>query len=126
MKLRIQGNSLRLRVSRSEVARFSETGRIAETIRFASQPEAVLTYALESSADAAAIAVLWQPQLVAVLIPPTAAREWAEGDEVGLYGDCSVGEQTLSVSVEKDFACLDRSDADNSDTFPNPLHGATC
>ena len=126
MKLRIQGNSLRLRVSRSEVARFSETGRIAETIRFAQEPEATLTYALESSVDTAAIAARWQPGEVAVVIPADVARKWAEGDGVGLSGDCSIGERTLSVLVEKDFACLDRSDADNADTFPHPLHGATC
>jgi hypothetical protein len=126
MKLRIQGSSLRLRVSRSEVARFNETGRIAETIRFAPEPEATLTYALESSVDAAKISVRWQPQEVAVLVPAKAAREWAEGEGVGLHGDCGAGEQALSILVEKDFACLDRSDADNADTFPHPLHDATC
>jgi len=26
----------------------------------------------------------------------------------------------LDIIVEKDFACLDLSDADNKDTFPNP------
>jgi hypothetical protein len=126
MKLRIQGNSLRLRVSRSEVARFGEMGRVAETIRFAPEPEAALTYALESSVDANEIGVRWQPGEVAVVIPATAARKWAEGEGVGLYGDCGVGEGRLSVLVEKDFACLDRSDADNADTFPHPLHGTVC
>jgi hypothetical protein len=28
--------------------------------------------------------------------------------------------------VEKDFACLDRIDEDNGDTFANPHAGATC
>lgn len=32
----------------------------------------------------------------------------------------------LELILEKDFACLDRSDADNHDTFPNPLIGASC
>jgi len=30
------------------------------------------------------------------------------------------------VIVEKDFACLDRSDEGNKDTFANPLAGPNC
>jgi hypothetical protein len=32
----------------------------------------------------------------------------------------------LNVIVEKDFACLDLSDAENEDTFQNPELGAAC
>jgi hypothetical protein len=49
MKLRIKGNSLRLRVSRSELVRFQAGVRIEETIHFTPAPEAKLTYALESA-----------------------------------------------------------------------------
>jgi hypothetical protein len=40
MKLRIKGNSLRLRVSPSELARFQAGGRTEETIRFTEAAEA--------------------------------------------------------------------------------------
>ena len=50
MKLRIQGNSLRLRVSPSEMTRLLEAGRIEETIHFAHGGDARLTYALEHAA----------------------------------------------------------------------------
>ena len=36
------------------------------------------------------------------------------------------GNRSLDLIVEKDFACLDLSDADNEDTFPNPNSGAIC
>ena len=49
MKLRIKGNSLRLRVSRSEFTRFLSQSRIEETIHFGPGPEAKLTYGLEST-----------------------------------------------------------------------------
>jgi hypothetical protein len=49
-KLRIKGNSLRLRVSRFELAPFQLGGRIEETIRFTEASDAKLTYALESAA----------------------------------------------------------------------------
>jgi hypothetical protein len=32
----------------------------------------------------------------------------------------------LKIAVEKDWACLDDSDEDNADTFPNPNQGANC
>jgi len=57
MKLRIKGNSLRLRVSRSELAHLQAGGRIEETIRFAEAPEAKLTYASESAAQSSPLRV---------------------------------------------------------------------
>ena len=47
--------------------------------------------------------------------------------EVGVYTTLDMGSAgSLEVAVEKDFACLDRSDEDNCDTFANPHLGATC
>jgi len=126
MKLRIKGNSLRLRVSRSELTRLMQIGRIEETIRFAPEKDATLTYALEQSVGYEAMTVRWRPQEVAVLLPQEEARGWSEGDQVGLYCDCRVGEEILAVMVEKDFACLDGTEADNEDTFPNPNQGTVC
>jgi hypothetical protein len=40
MKLRIKGNSLRYRVGRSELAKFVDSGRIEDTIYFASEQAA--------------------------------------------------------------------------------------
>jgi hypothetical protein len=34
---------------------------------------------------------------------------------------CLVSRPTLEVLVEEDFACLDRTDANEDDTFPNQL-----
>ena len=47
--------------------------------------------------------------------------------EVGVYAALEMGQAgSLEVVVEKDFACVDRSDNENSDAFPNPHAGATC
>jgi hypothetical protein len=40
MKIRIQGNSMRIRVGRSELALFLHQGRIEDTIQFTPAPEA--------------------------------------------------------------------------------------
>jgi hypothetical protein len=61
-----------------------------------------------------------------VVLPSGAARNWAEGERVGIYGSVAVGKDKLALIVEKDFACLDGSDRDNLDAFPNPQRGITC
>jgi hypothetical protein len=47
MKLRIKGNTLRLRVSRSKVPRLLSGDRLEETIHFTPEPVAKFTYALQ-------------------------------------------------------------------------------
>ena len=127
MKLRIKGNSLRLRVSRSELARFQEGGRIEETIHFTAAPEATLTYALESATRPSPVTVRYGSREVTVILSKDRARIWSDESEVGVYTTLDIGAAgSLEVAVEKDFACLDRSDEDNRDTFANPVAGATC
>jgi hypothetical protein len=103
-----------------------QTGRIEERIRFAPENEAELRYALESSVAHSEMTVRWRPQEVTVILPADAARKWSESDQVGMDCSCGVGEAILAVLVEKDFACLDGTDADNEDTFPNPSQGKIC
>jgi len=123
MKLRITSNSLRLRISQSDLARFMQSGQIEETIHFAADAAAQLSYALEQSDTAREISLVYQPQSVTVSIPSAAARDWAGGNRVGIYGDVDVGIYKLTVTVEKDFACLDGTNRENIDTFPNPQKG---
>jgi hypothetical protein len=64
---------------------------------------------------------------IAVLLPYELAKRWADTGQVGLYATMNMeGNRSLDLIVETDFACLDLSDADNEDTFPNPLVGTTC
>lgn len=127
MKLRIHKNSLRLRLGPSEIARLLASGRIEETIRFAPGDFAQLTYALElAPADAEDLSVRYVLSEIAVIVPQAQAQQWADGNAVGISGKISVGEDTLELLVEKDFACVDRKPELNEDTFPNPKAGATC
>jgi hypothetical protein len=127
MKLRIQGDSLRLRVSRSEFDRFLRGERIEETTHFSSQPEAWLTYSLERAAGSDLTGVRYSTGHVAVLLSSDDVRTWSDSKEVGIYRSVEIGQQnSLELVIEKDYACLDRSDEDNTDTFENPHAGAVC
>lgn len=118
---------MRLRVSRSELARFLNGQRVEETIHFTRAPEASLTYALECAVQAAPVSVEYRSQIVNIILSNDQARIWGAEDEVGVYSALDVGApSSLEVIVEKDFACLDRSDDENSDSFANPQAAASC
>jgi hypothetical protein len=127
MKLRINGNSLRLRVSPSEVARLLKHDCLEETIHFGPQVNAKLTYALRQEPRVNTLTVQYTENRVAVLIPANQASAWGFTDQIGIVENISLGQLgTLVVLIEKDFACLDRSEEENHDTFANPNAGARC
>jgi hypothetical protein len=127
MKLRIKGNSLRLRVSPSEVQRLLKHDCLEETIHFGQQANAKLTYALQQEPAVSKLTVQYMENRVAVLIPTDQVNRWGFTDQVGIAEDISLGELgALAVLIEKDFACLDRSEEENQDTFANPNAGARC
>ena len=125
MKLRIKGNSLRLRVSRSELATLIKSGAIEETIHFAMEPNAKFTYALRHEPTATTVRIEYLPQQVAVLLSTEDAERWAASDQVGIYGSSETSVGALEIVVEKDFACLDGNALDD-DAFPNPNAESVC
>jgi hypothetical protein len=121
MKVRISGNSLRFRVSRSDLASLQSGKRVQTTIHFAPQPDANFTYVLERSVTVQSIAVRYLPGEVTAILPTAQADLWSATDQVGIYETLNIGNaETLDLIIEKDFACIDGSDAQNVDTFPNP------
>lgn len=127
MKLRIKGDSLRVRVSRSEVTRLLAGDCLEETVHFTPEAYAKLTYALQREPSLSRPTVQYTENRVAILLPGDQANAWGTTDQVGIAEDISLGNLgSLAILIEKDFACLDRSLEDNEDTFPNPNAGATC
>lgn len=134
MKIRIKGNSLRLRLLRGEVSQLGEFGRVTETIQFGALPQEKLTYSLEVSRDAKTINAQFADNQITVTIPESAARHWVETEQVALENNQPVengiqnGEMqndapqnVLKILIEKDFVCLDRKDdPENADAFPHP------
>ncbi len=119
MKLRIHGNSLRLRLNQAEVAQFSKTGHIDDIIEFG--PGASLSYILESASKLEAPQALFKNGELRIQIPAAAAKEWVTTDRVGVTGDQPLsGGKHLSIAVEKDFKCLHSDDPDPN-AYANPL-----
>ncbi len=114
MKLRIRGNTLRLRLGQSEVEAFGRTGKLYDSTSFSGG--GVLHWGLESSVSEKTIRADFQSNELRIFIPKSQADYWASGQEVSLRSEGSG-----DILVEKDFKCLDaRPDEDESDSFPNP------
>jgi len=126
MKLRIKGNSLRLRISKSEMVTLVEAGIIEDTIHFSTAPEARLTYALQHVAAGPDIRLEYLPQRVEVVLSTEAVKRWASNNEVGIYGTVATAADPLELLVEKDYACLDGDNPLDEDAFPNPNAGSAC
>jgi hypothetical protein len=127
MKLRLQGSTLRLRVTRSELARLQAGQRIEETVLFPNSSDASLRYTLEVGSHSQPVQVAMLSYQIVVSISGDQLTSWSGEHQVGIYASLPVTENTnLEVAIEKDFACLDLSDADNQDTFANPMAGKAC
>jgi hypothetical protein len=73
------------------------------------------------------ITALHLVQEVAVVLSSESVRQWAHSSEqVGVYGRFDVWNGELILLVEKDFTCLDGTNADNEDTFPIPNIEIVC
>ena len=122
MKLRIKGNSIRLRLLRSEVERLCAADVVSEEVRFGTGTDQALKYSIAASDGVEEVSVQFSDNQILVLLPESVAMNWTSGDEVGIQAVIDVGNDCeLSILIEKDFECVGRpDDPDKTDTFPNP------
>lgn len=127
MKLRIKGNSIRLRLLRSEVERLCSAGVISDEIRFGTATDQALKYSIAASDGIEETTVQFTDNQILVLLPASVAMDWTGSDRVGIEALIDVGNETeLAVLIEKDFECVGRpDDPDRADTFPNPSLSCT-
>lgn len=121
MKLRLLDDSIRLRLSRGEVAAAAEQGVVEGQTRF---PDgSVFTFALEASQDGTQASASYSSHRMLVRLPAHEISAWANDDAaVSLQDELDLPRGgPLKVLVEKDFRCVSpRGDEDQSDLFPNP------
>lgn len=123
MKLRIKDNSIRLRLTRSEVAALPENGLVAGQTNFPAGRE--FRYRVESSPASVNAAAFFTDNTLTVRLPESAVREWVATEQVSVTGEQVLDDgNLLQILVEKDFACLaPREGEDESDMYPHPQAG---
>jgi len=118
MKIRIRGNSVRFRLSMSEVEALSQKGYFEECTSF---PSGVFKYAIRAAAGIDTLSAGFEDDTITLLVPDREARAWAGSSEVGYRHNLDLpGGKQLALLLEKDFACLDEREEDQSDNYPNP------
>jgi hypothetical protein len=128
MKLRIRGNSIRLRLGQIEVAQLVKDGRIYASIQFSASPRSQLSYMVVTSPTEKEITARLADSEIKVTVPEGLAQGWANSEQVGLKHVQQIDrEGSLSILIEKDFRCLEpRPGEDQSDSFKNPSQEKHC
>lgn len=123
MKIRIKGNTVRLRLSQSEVNTLGQEAEVKESITFG--PDQTLTYILDRSAGSKQVSASFAGNVIRISLPDFLALPWVESDQVSITADQeNAMAGGLSILIEKDFRCLtDREDDDAEDLFPHPKEG---
>ena len=127
MKLRIKDNSIRFRLTRSEVETLNLTGVVNASTGFPGGRR--LNYVVESSPASVTPAACYTENPVSVRLPEAMVVALATTEQVSIDDEqVLVAGDKLRVIVEKDFACLSpREDEDESDMYPHPEAGSsTC
>lgn len=117
MKIRIKGNTIRFRLTKTEVDTLCKEGYIEEITDFGDR---TFSYAVQRSAIPTMAATFSENKLT-LAISEDKVTNWETNQQVGFEHAMPVGDnKTLELLLEKDFACLDERLEDQSDNYPNP------
>lgn len=125
MKLRLRGDSLRLRLTQSEVEKLMAAGTVEEHTRLGLGPAHAFRYRIELVSSGLPLSCALEDGAIVVRVADAIARAWAAGTELALEREQPVADGgTLRILVEKDLACLKpRAGEDDRDAYPNPNAG---
>ncbi len=117
MKIRIKGNTIRFRLTKTEVDTLCKEGYIEEITDFGDH---TFCYAVQRKAIPTMEATFSENKLTLAISEDKVAN-WETNQQVGFEHAMPVGDnKTLELLLEKDFACLDERLEDQSDNYPNP------
>jgi len=120
MKIRIKGNSVRVRLTRSEVDHLGKEGYLEEVTEFV---DTEFKYALQGRENITGLEAGFVNGVMTMYVPAHIPAEWAANEQVGYSNNVELpnGGQ-LFLLLEKDFKCVDADvTEDQSDNFENPL-----
>lgn len=120
MKLRVRDNSIRLRLTQTEVDRLKRDGLVSAKTGFPGGRD--FGYSIESSPASVKPEAFFSESTITVRVPESDVLAWASSNLVSMSGNLQLDDgQSLDILVEKDFACLaPREGEDESDMFPHP------
>lgn len=125
MKLRIKGNSIRLRLGRSEVGRLATEGILEEVTEFGPGSQR-FGYTVHATFQEPSVTARFADGRLVVRVPAIQLHQWAHGDHVSIEASQRIGDdgyEELRILIEKDFECLHGDNGEeetDEDAYPNP------
>src|SRR4051794_20638652 len=114
MKIRFFEDSIRLRLTQTEVEALAGGGAIETLIPFTDEAFACMIQPTTGDFEAHHAA-----GRLTVMVPLDRTKAWAESSEEGFYGEQALagGARVLRIAVEKDYRCIHKPDSpDNAGT----------
>ena len=119
MKLRIKGNSIRFRLTQSEVKIVEQTGLVKDQIKFSNSIS--LEYEIKAVTGLEYVEAIYSENKITLKVNESLIRDWAHSDQVTISSSLDLSSnENLTILIEKDFKCLSPRDEDESDMFPHP------
>ncbi|WP_405410776.1 DUF7009 family protein [Maribacter sp. Asnod1-A12] len=118
MKIRIKGDSIRFRLTQTEVKSLSENGKINDHTNFGIikfNYGVVLNSAIEQ------LRISFENNSIILEMPEATGKTWFTNDIITYDHTMKTSSgNDLYLLLEKDFTCLDNTIEDQSDNYPNP------
>jgi hypothetical protein len=118
MKLRIKGNSIRIRLSKTEVDELASGSSLTETTDFGSKS---FGYKVQPVTNGTGLSASYEKEVITLYVPGSLLADWPTNSVVGFESMMPLENSgRLHLLLEKDFKCLDKTIEDQSDFFDNP------
>ncbi|MBK6482349.1 MAG: hypothetical protein IPG01_04260 [Chitinophagaceae bacterium] len=102
-------------MKKSDIDQLKNNLQLEETI---AMPGGIFSYRLSIVSGAIEVAATLNGQSIEIGIPAGIAMDWIGSTETGIYRTIKLPDQdSLSISIEKDFICKDRKEENAMDFF---------
>jgi hypothetical protein len=118
MKLRIKGNSIRIRLTKTEVSIIAGSGYLEEETLFGNNR---FVYALQKVDHGNELSAAFDGNKMTMFVPSALLKDWPGNNVVGFDASMPLADnKMLYLLLEKDFVCIDHTTEDQSDNYENP------
>ena len=117
MKIRIRENTLRIRITQSELKELEVGGTLSSTVHFPGG--GALRYGIVPSQDETTQIEMIDHK-IKIHLGILDYQSMMDISSVGVQSMHQTSERPLELLIEKDFSCLHPRDVEDADTFPNP------
>lgn len=121
MKIRIKDNSIRFRLSATDLKQLKKNGKVVSKCAFGTSQIFKYSVVANKKGNSEVLCIDLKKNHIKVEIAESDVKEWIKTDLEGFDAHMDNGtKEGLYVLLEKDWQCLTPRDEDESDLFPNP------